>query len=115
MRCTLPYPPSANRYWRNVRGRTLKSREARRYAVECQWLARAESDGALLQGEVAVTLRLYRPSKRGDLDNRIKVVLDALQGVAYADDKQVIEIHAYRYDDKENPRIEIDVQKAGIE
>lgn len=104
---TLPYPPSANRYWRNVKGRTLKSKAARTYALACQWSARAQMDGDMLAGDVAVRLDLFRPAKRGDLDNRIKVALDAIQGIAYADDKQIVEIHAYRHDDKADPRLEV--------
>ncbi len=38
---------------------------------------------------------LHTPvTKRPDLDNRIKAILDGLNGVAYQDDSQVFEIHA---------------------
>ncbi len=33
---------------------------------------------------------LLRPDKKPDIDNILKVVLDALNGVAYEDDKQVV-------------------------
>jgi len=59
---------------------------------------------------VAVTVRLYRPAKRGDIDNSLKVLLDALQGHVYNDDAQIVELHAYRYDDKRDPRVEVDVE-----
>jgi Holliday junction resolvase RusA-like endonuclease len=39
------------------------------------------------------------------------VLEDALNGLAYEDDKQIVELHAYRYDDKKNPRIEIEVEQ----
>ncbi len=58
-------------------------------------------------GAVGLTLRFYRPERRGDLDNRIKVLLDALQGIAYADDAQVRELHCYLADDSANPRVEV--------
>jgi Holliday junction resolvase RusA-like endonuclease len=64
---------------------------------------------AISDGQVAVTLRVYRPRKSGDLDGRIKIVLDALQGVAYRDDSQVVALHAYRFDDKARPRVEVEV------
>lgn len=110
MTVTLPYPPSANRYWRSFRGRVIKSIEATHYIELVYWTTR-DAGLDLLQGDVSLTLRLYRPQKRGDLDNRIKVLLDALQGVAYKDDEQVVELHAFRHDDKENPRVEIVVEK----
>ena len=35
---------------------------------------------------------VIRPTKKPDIDNCTKLVLDALNGVAYEDDKQVVEI-----------------------
>ncbi|MFR8057006.1 MAG: RusA family crossover junction endodeoxyribonuclease [Dialister invisus] len=35
---------------------------------------------------------ISRPAKKPDIDNILKAVLDALNGVAYEDDKQVIEV-----------------------
>lgn len=112
MRVTLPYPPSANRYWRSFRGRVVKSSEARQYASAVGLMCRAAGLTGYA-GDVAVTLRFYRPRRAGDLDNRIKVCLDSLQGHAFADDDQVTEIHAYRYDDKANPRVEVEVMAVG--
>ena len=35
--------------------------------------------------------------RRRDLDNMVKLVLDALNGRAYGDDAQVYDLHAFRY------------------
>lgn len=105
----LPYPPSANRYWRNYRGRTVKSEEARQYQ-QLAWLLAKQTMTTPLAGPVVLELRFYRPQRRGDLDNRIKVCLDALQGCVYHNDSQVVEIHAYLSDDKARPRVEVTVQ-----
>ena len=107
---TLPTPPSANRYWRNARGRTYVSKEAKTYKTTVGWIARTVIDEPLTDN-VAVALRWYRPAKRGDLDNIIKVTLDALNKIAYVDDSQIVELHAYRYDDKDNPRMEVEIQR----
>lgn len=37
------------------------------------------------------------PQKKPDLDNIIKAVLDALNGIAYDDDKQVTKIHIEKF------------------
>lgn len=113
MRLTLPYPPSANRYWRTVRNVVLKSKDARDYQhrVRCVALDGIEQPKPL-QGPVVVTVAIYRPQRSGDLDNRLKCLLDALKGIAFEDDSQVIEIHASRFDDKSNPRAEVTVEVA---
>ena len=42
-----------------------------------------------------------RPTKKPDIDNIIKAVLDALNGVAYKDDTQVVQVMATKkYRDK---------------
>lgn len=113
VRLVLPYPPSTNRYWRNYRGRMVRSEEAMRYWFEARaWVRDCGAEWQLaeyLRSEytLAVTLDLYRPQRSGDLDNRIKVVLDTLQGVAYKNDSQIVRIVANRYDDKHNPRVEV--------
>ena len=103
----LPYPPSSNRYWRNWRGRMVVSSEAKAYKQEAAWLAKV-AGAELIDGDVALTMRVYRPAKRGDLDNAIKITLDSLQGILYENDSQIVRIVAERFDDKHNPRVEIE-------
>jgi crossover junction endodeoxyribonuclease RusA len=111
MKLRLPYPPSANRYWRVWRGRAVKSTEARAYQAQVKLM---NPGGAAFVTPVAVSIRVYRPAKRGDVDNAIKVLLDSLKGIAFVDDKQVVELHAYRFDDKHNPRAEVEIYAAAI-
>lgn len=59
-----------------------------------------------------LTIHWYRAQRSGDLDNRLKVIGDALIGTAYEDDKQIVELHAFRHDDKTNPRVEITIEGA---
>lgn len=40
---------------------------------------------------------INRPDKKPDIDNILKVVLDALNGVAYEDDKQVVEVRCRKW------------------
>ncbi len=108
---TLSMPPSANRLWRmDKRGFMRKSTEAVAY-YELAGFEAIKQGVEITDCDVAVTLKVYRARKSGDLDNRIKPLLDALQGVAFYDDKQVIEIHAYRFDDKNNPRVEVTIER----
>jgi len=113
MKITLDVPPSANRYWRNYQGRIVRSDEAIAYKHMTGLLCNTAGLSPL-EGDVRLTLKVYRPRKKGDLDNRIKVLADALQGYAYFDDSQIAEIHAYRYDDKDCPRVEVEVTQVGM-
>lgn len=90
----LPEPISSNRYWRTHGHITYKTREAKAY---CELVAtltascRTNGGPAFPSGDVAVVLVWHRGRKAGDLDNRSKVLYDALQGSVYADDAQIAE------------------------
>jgi len=108
---TLPYPVSANRYWRTYMPKGFKapvtapSDEARAYKAEVGWRAKAAGVRQPLACRVAIAYTLYpkRPQDWQrrvakdplnwddsvlciDLDNAQKVLLDALKGVVIQDD-----------------------------
>lgn len=39
---------------------------------------------------------VIRPTVRPDIDNLVKIILDGLNGVAFLDDKQVVELYAQK-------------------
>lgn len=107
----LPYPPSANRYWRHSGHAIYRSEDAESFVEEVQWIAVAQKMRPLA-GPVAVELRLHpvRPKdwakreaenphlwqldvRRIDVDNCAKVLLDALQGIAFENDRQITTLH----------------------
>lgn len=106
---TLPFPPTANLYWRVWRGRAVTSSEARAYKQTAALAAKAQGMRPIIDGDVSVMVRVFRPTRRGDLDNRLKVLLDALRGIAYRDDAQVAGIDATQAQDSENPRVEVEI------
>ena len=108
---SFPEPPSINHYWRVSRGITHLSKDGRRWKNQAVELA-AQAGLVKLEGPVAVSITWYRSRRSGDLDNHIKVVLDVLRGLAYVDDKQVIELHAWRFDDKADPRVDVEITEA---
>lgn len=110
LRLELPYPPSVNHYLRHTARGVYRTAEADSYRQQVQVLALIQQVEPL-SGELIVTLTLYRPAKRGDVDNYSKVVIDALNGIAWHDDGQIVELHIYRFDDKKNPRVLVEVQR----
>jgi crossover junction endodeoxyribonuclease RusA len=113
MTITLPYPPSSNRYWRHAGGRTYRSKEAVDY-INLVGALCIEARVKPVADTVRVSVEIFRPAKRGDLDNCLKVLLDSLRGYAFVDDAQVIEIHAMRFDDKASPRAVVTVERWGL-
>lgn len=55
-------------------------------------------------------LNLEKPEKKPDIDNIEKIILDGLQGRAFEDDKQVIEITAHKAYGLE-PRVLVEVKE----
>lgn len=120
----LPYPPSANRYWRTrvvtPKGgapfvSTYVSSDAVAFKEQVGWLAKAAGVRSPIVGriEIAYTLHPHLPqdwAKRArkdpdgwedtvqciDLDNANKVLLDALKGIVFEDDRWVRAITARR-------------------
>lgn len=50
------------------------------------------------------------PTVKPDEDNIQKIVKDALNGVAYKDDNQIVESHTYKYY-SDNPRVEVLIEE----
>jgi Holliday junction resolvase RusA-like endonuclease len=109
---TLPYPPSLNNLYATVRGRRVLSAEGRNYKEGVK-LVLTMAGIQKVSGVIRLTVKVYRPRKAGDLDNTLKVVLDGITGVGWEDDRQVEHIHAYRFEDKANPRVEVEILDMG--
>lgn len=86
---TLPYPPSANHYWRRVGTKTLISREGRAYRKRIGSLL--AGGGPPYDGRLALMMDAFPPDRRRrDLDNLQKPTLDALEKAGvYWDDSQI--------------------------
>lgn len=51
-----------------------------------------------------------RPCKKPDIDNVAKIILDSLNGIAYKDDTQVVDLHV-RKGYSEQPRVEVIIEE----
>lgn len=112
---TLPFPPSVNRIWRNVKGRTLLSREGRAYRQEVSWLIAAARVQGFGRRKVRVSVQAYMPdARRRDIDNLWKAAGDALQASRVMDDdSQIVRLLiAHCGIDKDRPRLEVEIELA---
>lgn len=87
-------------------------------------------DKELIQGYVNIEMKFYMqipkstskkkrdlmlrhgilPDKKPDYDNMAKSITDALNGIAYRDDSQIVEAHIYKYYSEE-PRTEVIIKE----
>lgn len=125
---TLPYPISANRYWKaiTIPGRTMMapSKEAKVYKAEVAKIARQCGLATPLDCRVRLDLDLYpqRPqdwARRArinplnwdddvrciDLGNAEKVLSDALQGIVFTDDRWVWDMRKRRMEPDGEARV----------
>lgn len=101
------------------------------YKARSEYAARTGHELKLIQGQVALVIVAYfeipksctkkardrimaeedLPMKKPDVDNIAKIIGDALNGVAYRDDKQVIALFAAKvYDtDGRGPRVSVKI------
>lgn len=114
---TLPYPISSNRYWRSARGRVFVSAEAKAYKQEVALIARTAGirEPASISA-IALIVKLIPKTRRClDLDNALKIAIDALKGIAFEDDSQVVKIQAEKLPPDGVGRLLIEVQSMGVE
>lgn len=100
---TLPFPPSANGYWRAPnkgasKGRHLVSERGRIFQAEAiaQVMEQLRRRPKPISADISVTVVFYPPTKaRRDLDNFFKALFDAMtQAGVWLDDSQIKHIDA---------------------
>lgn len=96
LKACVSIPPSANRIWRYVGSRPIKSREYRAWLDSTgREIALANVGLTCIGKKCRVTISAERPHASRDLDNTIKPLLDALVASGkLEDDRLVHEIKA---------------------
>lgn len=114
MKLTLPLPPSLNAAYRSVtirgHGRVLLSKAGRRYKEDIKKAVMGmESFGS---ARLAVHYTYwFKDKRRNDLDNRVKLLNDSLEGCLFDNDNQIDLMILERGGiDRVNPRVEIEIR-----
>ncbi|HSW45687.1 MAG TPA: RusA family crossover junction endodeoxyribonuclease [Phycisphaerae bacterium] len=110
----LPFPPSANHYYRRVGHRTLISREGRGFRTNvCALLGGGGPRKPPMGGRIALTMDAFPPDRRRrDLDNIQKSTFDALQHAGvYEDDSLIDAIVAIRHEPVSGGRLVVRVEE----
>ena len=124
MTFTIPGPPQGKARPR-FSGHAYTPEKTKAYEESVAWAYR-QAGGRLLTGPVRVSVFAYfavpksatkaqkaamlsggiRPTKRPDLDNICKAIFDGLNGVAFADDAQIVSTYAEK-SYSPDPRVEV--------
>ena len=108
-----PVPKQRPRFSKNHTYTPKKTMDYERYVKECY----RSSNGLKMAGMIEITIDVYmkipksvkksdcelmlsnkkRPTKRPDLDNIGKSICDSLNGVAYDDDSQIVDMHIRKW------------------
>ena len=109
-----PVPAQMGRVMSN--GRTTKPPRVKEYQTHAKFhtllAVRTRAWEATREESFAVTLRVFVGDARViDCDNIAKSIGDALKGVAFPDDRQIVELHVYKRIDRGQPRVEVMVER----
>lgn len=135
---SLPWPPSANTHWRSIAevstkggkgrafSRVLISKEGRKYRARVisifSALERSGFPVFAASDRIRVEVEAFPPltkggkesTKRHDLDNRLKPLLDALTLAGlWPDDSQIDDLRIFRGEQKPGGGVSVRVQKIG--
>lgn len=92
------------------RGRRFWTQRGKDTKVGFQTEIASEWQNEPHSGPLALTIRFYfKDNRRRDIDSHLKCLLDAMTGIVYDDDSQVIELHVFKFIDKKQPRVAIEV------
>jgi Holliday junction resolvase RusA-like endonuclease len=111
---SIPGEPFPKERPRVVKGHafTPKKTLARERAVGLAFKVAAPRGWKPLTGPVALSMRFCRSTRqRVDLDNLAKSILDGLNGIAFADDSQIVELLAVKAVDPEAPGTWVEVRE----
>ena len=98
-----------NAYPTNRQGRRYLTDEGKAYKARIGWAAKQAMQNQPFFEKPTVTIGLGFNRHGCDIDNPVKLILDAMTKIVYTNDPKVIELHVYKFYDKNNPFITVTV------
>jgi Holliday junction resolvase RusA-like endonuclease len=132
IKLVIPGPPCAKQRPRLGKFGTYTPDKTVNYETLVRQLYIIEHHGKQLEGALQMTVKAYfeipkstsarksadmqnrviRPTKKPDWDNVGKIISDALNGLAYHDDSQIVSATVDKWYSTE-PRVEVEIQEIG--
>ncbi|EPC5843762.1 TPA: RusA family crossover junction endodeoxyribonuclease [Escherichia coli] len=112
---SLPYPPSANRYYRHARGFNYISKEGKEYREQVRDIIDLLNLNINLKCRLSITVYIAPPdARRRDIDNVGKALFDAITYSGFwADDSQVDAMKFVRCRKVKGGRLFIKIRERG--
>lgn len=133
MQCVIEIPgkPMGKQRPKFGKGITYTPKQTVNYENYVKILFKQKYPDTFLAGELRVIIETYfkipknakksdklkmatneiRPTKKPDCDNIAKIILDALNGVAYYDDKQVVSLQIEKYYATAKEKVTVEIQE----
>lgn len=106
-----PVPKARARVMRGYSFTPPRSRAYEAHVAECARAALARTAWRRDGAAYALRVVVHRAARRGDLDNFLKSVGDALNKVAWIDDSRVVVLEARMTVDRDRPRVEVEIEE----
>jgi len=130
IKLVIPGEPVAKGRPRVTKWGTYTPEKTKNYETLVKELFFIEHGQTLLEGQLAINIKAYfsipkstskknknlmidgkiRPTKKPDADNILKIIGDALNDIAYKDDKQIVSANIEKYYSDE-PRVQIEIKE----
>ena len=105
--------PVPKQSYRHSKNGGYTSPRVKAWQEHVAWIAQSEMRGEpTLTGDLAVSMTFsLHDRRRRDLDNLSKGVLDAMNGIVFDDDRQVVDLHLRKQYSKEHPGVFVKVKQ----
>ena len=130
IKLVIPGEPVAKGRPRVTKWGTYTPEKTKNYETLVKELFFIEHGQPLLEGQLAINIKAYfsipkstskknknlmiagkiRPTKKPDADNILKIIGDALNDIAYKDDKQIVSANIEKFYSDE-PRVQIEIKE----
>lgn len=106
-------PPTDNHsYGRSRFGVVFLVKDAKDFkSITAEVCSKIKDCGKLFNDYLDVDITYYVKRDR-DVLGCDKILMDAMQGIIFKNDSQILDAHLHKYKDKENPRVEVVIKKA---
>ena len=116
IKLTLLGEPKSTQHCYKIRCKPFGSlymiKEAQDLKLSYQWQTKSQYKGKPLTGSLKIDVRqVFGTKRRSDIDNFSKLLFDALTGLIWEDDSQIMEARFIKDYDKNNGRIEIIIEE----